>query len=237
MLNAKDMTIDNIKLNVLVYGKSGTGKTTFACCFPKAYVFDFDKGMLSQRGREVEYDTYTSYADFEVKFRQLEANCPYETIVLDSVTTLEKYCMAKALAANRRAMPTMNEWNILIAELTDLFTRATKMSKHLVVVAHEEMVQDEITGEILIRPQIVGKKLPAQLPLWFDEVYRAQVSRTKDGIPLYSILTAADLKYTAKSRINCMQPIEDWSKEGKRMDVFGIIMQKIKMTAGGTGGK
>jgi hypothetical protein len=130
-------------------------------------------------------------------------------------------------------MPTMNEWNILIAELTDLFTRATKMSKHLVVIAHEEMVQDEITGEILIRPQIVGKKLPAQLPLWFDEVYRTQVSRSKDGVPVYSILTASDLKYTAKSRINCMQPVEDWSKDGKMVDVYQMIMKKI----GGESGK
>ena len=227
MANTKDMTIDNIKLNVLIYGKSGTGKTTFACCFPKAYVFDFDKGMLGQRGRDVEYDTYTSYADFEVRFRQLEAKCPYDTIIIDSVTTLEKYCLARALAANRRAMPTMNEWNILIAELSDLFTRATKMAKNLVVIAHEEMIQDELTGEIQIRPSIVGKKLPVQLPLFFDEVYRAQVSRSKEGVPLYSILTAADLKFSAKSRINCLPTVMDWSQEGKMMNVYELIMGKV----------
>ena len=228
MLNAKDMNIENIKLNVLIYGKSGTGKTTFACCFPKPFVFDFDKGMLSQRNRDVDYVTYTSYGEFEVKFKELEANCPYDTIILDSVTTLEEYCMDRALTANRRAMPTMNEWNVLIADLKDLFMRATKMSKHLVVIAHEQMIQDEITGEVMVRPQIVGKKLPAQLPLWFDEVYRAQVSRNKEGVPVYSLLTAADLKYTAKSRLNCMPSVVDWSKDGKMMDVFGLIMEKIK---------
>ena len=228
MLNAKDLKVENIKLNVLIYGKSGTGKTTFACCFPKPFVFDFDKGMLSQRGREVDYKTYTSYADFEIDFRQMEGNCPYETIILDSVTTLEEYCMDMVLAANRRQMPTMNEWNVLIADLKDLFMRATKMSKHLVVIAHEQMIQDEITGEVMVRPQIVGKKLPAQLPLWFDEVYRAQVSRSKDGIPIYSLLTAADLKYTAKSRLNCMPSVVDWSKEGKMLNVFELIRERVR---------
>jgi hypothetical protein len=226
----KEMSVENIKLNVLIYGKSGTGKTTFACCFPKPFVFDFDKGMLSQRGKDVDYVTYggpTAYADFEVKFKELERSCPYDTIILDSVTTLEEYCMDRALAANRRAMPTMNEWNVLIADLKDLFMRATKMSKHLVVIAHEQMIQDEITGEVMVRPQIVGKKLPAQLPLWFDECYRAQVSRDKEGRPIYSLLTSADLKYTAKSRINCLPSVLDWSKDGKMLNAYELIIQKI----------
>jgi len=226
-MNAKDLQVENIKLNVLMYGKSGTEKTTFGCCFPKPYVFDFDKGMLGQRGRDVEYDTYTSYVDFEVRFKELERECPYETIVIDSVTMLEEYCMDKVLAANRRAMPTMNEWNVLITELKDLFMRATKMNKHVVVIAHEQMIQDEITGEIMIRPQIVGKKLPGQLPLWFDEVYRAQVSRNKEGVPVYSILTASDVKYMAKSRLSCMQAVEDWSKDGKMVNAFEMIMGKV----------
>lgn len=102
------------------------------------------------------------------------------------------------------------------------------MSKHLVVIAHEQMIQDEITGEVMVRPQIVGKKLPAQLPLWFDECYRAQVSRTKDGLPIYSLLTAADLKYTAKSRLNCLQSVMDWSKDGKMLNVFELIREKVR---------
>jgi hypothetical protein len=230
MLNTKDINITNIKLNTLIYGKSGSGKTPFASFYPNPYFFDFDKGMTSVRGKNVAYDTFTSYADFEIRFRELEMKCPFETLVIDSVTTMEEYCMDKVLQANRRAMPTMNEWNVLIADLKDLFMRATKMSNHLVVIAHEQMIQDEITGEVMVRPQIVGKKLPAQLPLWFDECYRTQVSRNKEGIPVYSILTVADLKYTAKSRIHCLPPVMDWSKDGKMLNVFEMILEKMKGT-------
>lgn len=227
-MNTKDINLETLKLNTLIYGKSGTGKTPFACFYPKPYVADFDKGMTSVRGRDVEYDTFSSYSDFQIKFRELEKNCPYETFILDSVTTMEEYCMDSILAANRRSMPTMNEWNCLIAELKDLFMRMTKMSKHLVVIAHEQMVQDEMTGEIQFRPQIVGKKLPAQLPLWFDEVYRFQVSRTKEGVPTYTIMTVADTKYTAKSRIHCLPTMMDWSKEGEMMNPYEMIMGKIR---------
>jgi len=227
--NSKDINFENIKLNVLIYGESGRGKTSAACSFPNAYCFDFDKGMLSQRGRDVAYDTYHSYQDFEVKFVELEANCPYDTIIIDSITTLEDYCMDKALKRSNRSMPTMAEWNVLIAELKDLFSRATKMSKHLVMIAHEQTTQDGITGEVMVRPQIVGKKLPAQLPLWFDEVYRAQVSRTSDGDVMYSMLTASDLKYTAKSRLGCLPPVLDWSSKGKMLNLYDIIMEKLRL--------
>ena len=53
-MNTKDISIEDLRLKVLVYGKSGTGKTTFACSFPKPYVFDFDNGMLSQRGKRAK---------------------------------------------------------------------------------------------------------------------------------------------------------------------------------------
>ena len=227
-MNTKDINIESLKLNTLVYGKSGTGKTPFACFYPKPYVFDFDKGMTSVRGKDVEYDTFTSYPDFQIKFRELERKCEYDTLVIDSVTTMEEYCMDGLLAANRRSMPTLNEWNGLISELKDLFMRATKMNTHLVVIAHEQMVQDDLTGEIQFRPQIVGKKLPAQLPLWFDEVYRSTVTRTKEGVPNYSILTVADTKYTAKSRIHCLPTVMDWSKEGEMLNPYDLIMGKMK---------
>ena len=231
MANAKELTPEGAKLNILIYGKSGTGKTSFACCFPKPFVFDFDKGMLSQRGRDVEYETYkgaTAYQDFEVSFKEMERECKYETIVLDSVTTMQEYLLDKILLVNKRPMPTLNEWNTLIAELKDLFMRLTKMGKHLVVVAHEQVLQDDITGEMLVRPLIVGKKLPEMLPLWFDEVYRAQVSRTKDSVPSYDILTASDIKYTAKTRLGCLEPVESWSKDGKMVNAYEMIVGKMR---------
>ena len=77
------------------------------------------------------------------------------------------------------------------------------------VVAHEQIVQDEITSEVWILPLIVGKKLPGQLALYFDEVYRSQVGKTKEGKPSYQMLTTADIRYTAKSRLNVLQPLED----------------------------
>ena len=42
--NAKDLTASDVKLSAAVYGKSGTGKTTFGASFPKPFFLDIDGG-------------------------------------------------------------------------------------------------------------------------------------------------------------------------------------------------
>ena len=218
-MNAKDINVEGLKLKVLVYGKSGTGKTTFGCTFPNPYVFDFDNGMLSQRGKNVEYDVFDNYGAFEAKLQALERECKYDTLVFDSVTTLQKYLMKHLLVLNRRKEPTLHEWGRLIDGLSELFMRIGKLPVHVVVTAHEQLLQDELTSEILVLPLIVGKKMPAQMPLWFDEVYRAQVAKSKDGAD-YQLLTVADTRYTAKSRLACLSAVETPS--------FEAIMAKVR---------
>lgn len=226
-MNAKDITTANMKVKVLIYGKSGTGKTSFGCGFPQPYVVDFDNGMLSQRGRDVEFDLYkgkSAYQDFDFKLKELETNCPYETIVLDSITTMQEAKMDMILQMTKKKIPTQYEWMVLLDGMKDLFTRLTKIDKHIVVIGHEMLVQDEITGEIMYMPVTYGKKFPSQLPLFFDEVYRAQVSRDKQGKPVYNMLTAAGSNYMAKSRLGYLETQVELSKDGKMLSGYDVIM-------------
>jgi hypothetical protein len=226
-MNAKEINTSNLKLKVLLYGKSGTGKTTFACSFPRPYIFDFDNGMLSQRGKDVEFDTVTDYGSVGLQLSKLESSCPYETVVLDSITTMQELHMNYILAQNGKKMPTMNEWNILISNTTDLFMRLTALKRHLVVIAHEQLIQDEITGEVLYRPIIAGKKTADRLPLWFDECYRTQIGKTKEGSPVGQLVTTADVKFMAKSRHNCFAPIQDWGVGTKVENPYSYIVERM----------
>ena len=227
-MNAKEISIEGLKLKVLIYGKSGTGKTTFASTFPKPYVFDFDGGMLSQRSKDVDFDTYDTWNGVLSKLEELEREKKYETLVLDSVTTMQEYMMKQILTLTRKPRGTQYEWGILVLDLKDLFLRLSKMAPNIVITAHEIILQDEITTEIIVQPLVYGKKTPGQMPLWFDEIYRMQVGRTKEGKPEYQMLTTADVKYTAKSRLGVLEPVTVWSKDGKAMNAYDIIMGKVK---------
>ena len=210
-MNTKDIDITDLKLKVMVYGTGGKGKTTFACTFPKPYVFDFDNGMLSQRGKDIAYDTYGQYdwLKFEAKLTEFEKSCPYETLVIDSVTTMEEYLLDHLISITRKPRPTQLEWGQLVLDLADIFLRVGKFKTNIVVVAHEQIVQDEITGEVMVMPLVYGKKLPGLLPLFFDEMYRAQTGRDakEPAKPVYQLLTTADVKYSAKSRLGVLEPI------------------------------
>ena len=222
-MNTKDIKTDNMKLKVLVYGGSGTGKTFFCGTFPKPYFFDFDGGMLTLQGRNVEYDTYkdenptgrpTAFANFEAKLTEMYSrgweNFPYETVVLDSMTTMQEAAMRYIKHTNRTMskMPTLQEWGMLIDKLQEVLYKVTSLRTHVVVTAHEQVIQDDLTSEIMVLPLITGKKLPDRLPLWFDEVYHSRVERGKERQPVYQMMTVAERKYKAKSRLRCFEQLE-----------------------------
>ena len=231
MSNTKDITTDNLKIKVLVYGDSGTGKTTFISTFPKPYIFDFDNGLLSIRGKDVDYDVYydedvrhpSAYSSFEKKIDEFFKECEYETIGIDSLTTLQRALMNEVQYVNQKHIGknmTREEWGIVIGRLERLFYKLVHAPCNLVVTAHEIVTEDPITGEITNRPLVYGQKLPGMIPLWFGEVYRAQIEYDKERKRVYRVLTAATRRYTAKSRIRCFSELE--------VPDYEVLMRKIE---------
>ena len=77
----------------LFKGESGSGKSTAALSFPGVYVLDFDKKMptIAQKhfkGKDIHYDTFTEINPMIRKLESFKDECPYETIVADSLTSL-----------------------------------------------------------------------------------------------------------------------------------------------------
>ncbi len=230
-MNTKDITTENLKWRVMVYGDSGTGKTTFLSTFPNLYILDFDLGVMSIRGKDIEYDVYydedikhpTAYTAFEKKLDELFKECPYATIGIDSFTTLQRTLMNQVQYLNVKHVGknlSQEEWGIVIGKIERLFYRLIQAPVNLVVTAHEIVTEDPISGEITNRPLVYGKKLPGMIPLWFGEVYRAQVEFDKDRKRVYKILTAATRRYMAKSRLGCFNELETPD--------YKVLMNKIK---------
>lgn len=243
MPNTNDLTLENHTFKVLVYGPPGVGKTVFASTFPKPYFFDCDNGLLSIRGTSIDYDPYhdvtrngvlavSGWDGVREKLDEFERECPYLTLVVDGISTLEEYILNRFCADNGRKDPSQQEYGQAIKEMQKLFLRLMNLPQHVVVTAHELVVKDELQGGITIQPLIIGKKFPQKLPMYFDEVYRMHIGETTDKngkkIRRHLLHTVAGTNSCGKSRLRVLDPIMEAD--------FNALIGKVREEEAGEGG-
>lgn len=192
MPNTNELKLEGLKLKMLLVGPSGVGKTHLAGTFPKPYLFNFDvRGVLTLRGKDIDYDTFTDYKDIEPKLNEVEEGDKYDTLVFDPITRLADLMMDEIqrlnLSESKKARtstrmfgftppPTTPEYGIFLGNMSNVLDQVLKIDKNIVFVAHEEMMKDDLTGSIERMPMIVTK-MRFRLSTYFDEVYRLECDK------------------------------------------------------------
>lgn len=200
-----DQTV-NGGLLALFKGDSGMGKSVGALSFPKPYVFDFDRKMpgIAKKHylkKDIQYDTFNDIFEVTSKLSELDIDCPYETLIVDSFTslanlTIESIGQVKGESVPemmRRVQDTKNKnkqlemmpidyyggedrfCTFFIHQLKRLQARVGN-PKHVIVIAHVLTVEsspDLKTKLTTTTRSIVskGRKVAAWLPTEFDDVY------------------------------------------------------------------
>lgn len=206
---------------LLIYGASGTGKTHFLGTTLKPWVFDFDNGIETLMGMGVpfQHELYEPLASdtwdrFTKKLQEFEGGrvAGVRTVCIDSLTALCDCAEARVLTLNKHDIlhKEQSDWGMEISLIEQIMYRLNQVSKfyHVVVTAHEQLKEDLVRGETFVVPIVSGKVMPFSLPKWFTEVYRLYTDRTKEKKPDYKMLTCADRRYSAKSRLGGLQETE-----------------------------
>lgn len=93
-------------MTIVVYGKNGTGKTTFGASGKKTLVLEVEKdGTFSVRDRGSEAKKYPvkSWDDFEKIYWYLKKNPGlYEVVCIDTLTRLRELCL-RSIVLNKKA--------------------------------------------------------------------------------------------------------------------------------------
>ena len=204
--NAKDLTASDVKLSAAVYGKSGTGKTTFGASFPKPFFLDIDGGLLSVRGQDVSYVDLTpgrgvTWPDILDAIKEGQKD-DYESIIVDSLTGLADLCMESVLQLNRRSgqKPNFDDWAAYANKTKDFLVRLLASGKNVLLICHEAPDKDELTGHVWMLPAIQGQ-MKSRISNYFDEFYHAEVEQTHGKPANYRLLARPSSIYTAKSRL------------------------------------
>jgi len=207
MPNARNIEISKIK--ILVWGKPKSGKTFFFRTFPKpskAYMFD-PNGIISLRGEDIDYEEYngpSGYRQFRIDLEKDMKAGKYKSIMIDSLSTLQQ-CMMKSVQ-EENAKSTENyqiqEYMVYFSRLRALAIDLINYPVHLLFTAHQQVLENKLTGDVSILPSVYGKDMPDEFPMFFDEVYHTEVKAHRNQPTEYFLRTQPTNLIVAGGRID-----------------------------------
>lgn len=196
MANAKDIQ-PGTPPSLLIVGDGGVGKTRFLRTIPGLYVFDFDGGMTSLRGLDIEYDVFkdaprgvpvtkettaktglrdfgTSWDAFFLKLQAIgklidKGEGP-KAIAFDSLTFMAIVAVNKILKDTNQPMPHQGTWGAHHEYFKAIFSQVTAWQIPVIATAHIERKENDLTQVVEKLPMLAGK-MAGMIGLFFDEVY------------------------------------------------------------------
>jgi len=214
----------------LIYGESGSGKTTFLGSWPRLLVIDTDKGgrtlrdkhipcipCLESRGIVDRVFAILTAAQARSKLelddgRVLDFN-EIDTIALDSFTAFSNSAIADMLFEigkdPLKTKPSYDEYGKLLNIQTELGKRFKRLSLmyNIVVTALPDVNRDENTGTMYGGPLMVGSYRNVVMGD-FDEVYYFTTEGSKDKVT-YFMYSAKIQFFGAKTKLKIPYRVED----------------------------
>lgn len=219
----------NNQIKVLIYGDSGTGKTTASTTFPgPIYIADFDGKVSSaasylkannpEKLKEIEYDTFTPSPDIKIThFHQFltkldshttlgkSGKFPYKTYVIDSLSLFNEAMMQEVMRQNPKisrvdsSVPSLQDYGIFNVRFKEILSKILALPCNVVVTAHADSQKDEMTGVVSVVPMLSGK-LARDIPIRFSEVYHSKTFE-KDNQTYYAWQTRSSGKEICRTQI------------------------------------
>lgn len=201
-------------INMIVYGDPGAGKTVLAGSAdavpemrPVLFI-DVEGGTFSIRERfpDVHVVRVQSWSDMQKVYDQLYAKkTEYQTVVLDSLTEIQKFSMYTIMDAVYKRdserdpdVPSMREWGKNIEQIRKLVRAFRDLEMHTIFTALAKTDKDAKTGASRTKPSLSGKL--ADEVAAFVDIVGFQYTKVKDDRLVRYLLTAQHERFVAKDR-------------------------------------
>lgn len=149
-------------LRYLLYGASGSGKTTAAATFPRPLFVDCEGGLLSIRERGIDYVRCSSAQEvFEAIALARAQKATYETVVVDSLTEVARLIVETTASRTDRAgrplTPSLADWSRCVHVIRQLVRGFTALPMNVVFTALPRLVRSESSDVGAVRPWLPGR--------------------------------------------------------------------------------
>ena len=165
--NTKDITIKNVSL--LIYGRSGIGKTRWLATAENPLVIDFERGLLSLSDDSVPYVRVTSFDQFRKMFGDLRKHVTEKkcTLCIDSLTELSDMAMEqiKKDIGNGAAKDARKTYPVLFDQTTAVIRALQALPCDVVFTAKHDVMEGGVNV-----PRVQGSRLRSELCHAFDTI-------------------------------------------------------------------
>lgn len=156
-------------LSMLVYGRSGTGKTTFGSSFPKpALIIDVqEKGTDSISNIEgLDVVSVTSWAELEEVFWYLKNNPgKYKSVILDQISSMQDFAMSHAMTEESKEVMSQRLWGVVSGLMKTWLLNYRDLVEddmNVLFIAHDRASKGEGSeDDDTIDPQIGARLMPS----------------------------------------------------------------------------
>lgn len=205
-------------INLLVYGDSGIGKTVFAGSadlvpeMRPVLMVDVEGGAMSllKFCPEVEVVRVKTWDELQELYAALyEGNHPYRTVIIDSLTEVQKFSMAQIMKdvitldpARDPDIPSLREWGKNIEQTRRMVRAFRDLPMNAIFTSLVKEDKDSKTGTVRKEPYLSGK-LSKEVAAFLDVVVYMYVKNIQKGDEIVRtrlLLTGATDSTVAKDR-------------------------------------
>lgn len=194
-------------INLLVYGDSGIGKTRLAgsasvvdAMKPVLFI-DVEGGTFSLRELYPQVDVVRvqTWLDMQGVYDELyKGGHGYKTVVLDSLTEIQKFSMYNIMQDLIRVekdrdpdIPSVREWGKNIEQMRKMVRAFRDLPINTIFTALAQGDRNPKTGVTVTRPQLSGK-LGGEVAAFLDFVLYMYVRSTDEGLKRLLLTTQTD---------------------------------------------
>jgi len=200
-------------INMLVYGDSGVGKTVLAASaaavkeMSPVLLLDVEGGTFSIREKYADVDVVRvqTWKDMQAVYDALFNNLTYKTIILDSLTEIQKFSMYNIMddLVGREPdrdpdVPGMREWGKNTEQIRKIVRAFRDLECNAIFTALATSDKDAKTGILKTKPSLSGK-LKDEVAGFVDEVVFMYKKIMGDDIKRL-LLTSGTDQQVAKDR-------------------------------------
>lgn len=192
-------------VKIMVYGRSGTGKTKLIATCPKPFILSSEKGLGSLQSLNLPYTEIKSIQDLDNVLNWLIARNDGErvsTVCVDSISDIAETVITNELKTKKDPRQAYGE---VYNQVIERYRRFRDLQyRHVYFVAQQEMTKDESSGTTYLGPAYPGQKLGQKTPYLFDETFQLMI----DGNGARWLRTRANFQCEAKDRYGVLSEFE-----------------------------